>query len=341
MKPNVHSHLVFIFFLLSVVSISAQGIQPANPAPGNDPAKTAIKENAKPLTTFAALKGPSGIALVRLFEKHNAPGSFPFMVTASGNADMVAVKVISGEFEAAILPVNVAAKLFNSSVPIRLAATTGNGMARFLTNDSAIRSLSDLRNKEIFVAGQGATPDLVFRTILSKAGLKPGRDLHLKYTLSYPEAATALAAGRIKYAILPEPFLTVARLSNPSLSSPFDLDILWKSATGQANYPMTALIVSTRIANEHPEAVKTLLGEVKASIAWVNANPASAGTLVQRHDLGLKAQAATVSIPGSNFMYRTAKESRASVEALLTTFLLLAPESVGGKLPDDAFYLDF
>ncbi|MDP2791453.1 MAG: ABC transporter substrate-binding protein, partial [Rectinemataceae bacterium] len=177
-------------------------------------------------------------------------------MTASASADLVAAKVISGEFDAAILPINVAAKLYSSKVPIRLAAITGNGMVSLLTSDPAIHSLADLRGREISVAGQGATPDFVFRTILRKAGLEPEKDIRFNYSLPYPEAAMALAAGKIRIAILPEPFSTMARSANPELISPIDIDFLWKSATGQVSYPMTAFVVTARLAAEMPEAVR-------------------------------------------------------------------------------------
>ncbi len=313
-----------------IILLVAAGIQSAF-AQGQDLRKLVV----------AGLKGPSGIGMVKMFDTVPAVPGAKIVMTAVGSADLVAAKVISGEFDAAILPINVAAKLFTSKIPIRLAAITGNGMVSFLTNDPSIHSLSDLRGREVSVAGQGATPDFVFRAILRKARLDPEKDLKLNYSLPYPEAAMALAAGKIRIAILPEPFATMARTANADIVSPLDIDFLWKSATGQNSYPMTAFVVSSRLASEMPEAVRVLLASYRESIGWVRNNPAAAGVLVERHDLGLKATVASKAIPRSNYVFLTAKEARPAVEALLSTFLAIAPASIGGSLPDGAFYAEF
>ncbi len=190
-------------------------------------------------------------------------------------------------------------------------------MVSFLSSDPSIRSLSDLKGKQVNVAGQGATPDFLFRSLLRGVGIDPEKDLRLDYALPYPETAAALAAGTIANAILPEPFATMARSANPLLRSPLDLGGLWKSQTGQASYPMTAFVVSSRLAAERPEAVKALLEAYSASIDWVKAEPVDAGALVEKEDLGLKAGIAAKAIPYSAYVFTTAHASRPAVEALL------------------------
>jgi NitT/TauT family transport system substrate-binding protein len=295
----------------------------------------------KPIVV-GALKGPSGIGMAKLFETPPSPadGSIVKIVAVPG-ADLMTAKLISGEYDAGVLPVNVAAKLYASGIPIRLAAIVGEGMVSFLSADASIGSLADLRGKRINVAGQGATPDYLFRALLKGAGLDPAKDVGLDYSLPYPEAALALASGKIAYAILPEPFATMARLQNPSLRPVIDLGALWTRATGRASYPMTAFVVSTRLAAERPEAVAAILRDCAASIAWVVARPTEAGALVEKLGLGLKAGVAAKAIPLSAYAFLDARAARPEVEALLGAFLELSPASVGGALPDDGFYASF
>jgi len=290
---------------------------------------------------FAALKGPSGIGMIRLFDSAPQVAGASIQMVAVPSADLMAAKVISGEYDVAVLPVNMAAKLRSAGVPIVMAAIVGDGMVSFLTSDPSVKSLADLKGKEVYVAGQGATPDYLLQRLLVKAGMDPAKDLRLSYSLPYPEMAAALAGGKIQYAVLPEPFATVALAANPSLKAPLDLGALWKGATGQASYPMTALVVSAKLAAEHPDAVKAILKAVSDSIAWVKANPADAGLLVEKNDMGLKAAVAAKAIPRSAYVYVPAPAAKPSVEALLGVFLELAPASVGGKLPDNAFYASF
>jgi NitT/TauT family transport system substrate-binding protein len=289
-----------------------------------------------------ALKGPSGIGMVKLFESAPTPADLsPVELVAVPSADLMTAKLVSGEYDAGVLPVNVAAKLYSSGIAIRLAAIVGDGMVSFLSADPSIASLSDLKGKTINVAGQGATPDYLLRKLLKGAGLDSDKDLRLDYALPYPEAAMALASGKIAYAVLPEPFATMAKMQNPKLRAALDLGALWSAQTAQKNYPMTAFVVSAKLVAERPAAVKTILDACKTSIEWVVANPSDAGLLVEKHDLGLKAAIAAKAIPVSAYVYTPASAARPAIEALLGVFLDMTPASVGGKLPGDDFYADF
>jgi NitT/TauT family transport system substrate-binding protein len=291
--------------------------------------------------SFAALKGPSGIGLIKLFDNPPEVAGFKVQMIAVPSADIMAAKVISGEYDLAVLPINMAAKLRAAGLPLVLAAIVGDGMVSFLSADPSIRQLADLRGKEIFVAGQGATPDYLMQKLLARAGLDPAKDLHLSYSLPYPEMAAAIAGGRIQYAVLPEPFATLALSANPKLSTPLDIDALWKAATGQASYPMTALVVNAKLAAEAPGAIRSLLAAASASIDFVKAQPAAAGLLVEKNEMGLKAPVAEKAIPRSAYVFSSGRDSRQAVEALLKVFLETAPDSIGGRLPDDAFYAFF
>ena len=289
-----------------------------------------------------ALKGSSGIGMIALFDSPPSPadGSSVKLIAVAG-ADLMTAKLISGEYDAGVIPLNVAAKLYNSGIAIRLAAIVGNGMVSFLSADPSVSALADLKGKRINVAGQGATPDFLFRKLLKGAGIDPDSELRLDYSLPYPEAALALASGKIAYAILPEPFTTMAKLQNRDLRSNIDLAALWTRQTGQESYPMTAFVVGAKLAAERPAAVKAILDAYSASIAWVLANPTKAGVLVEAKDLGLKADVAAMAIPRSGYVFTNARASRRADEALLGAFLELAPASVGGRLPDDGFYASF
>jgi NitT/TauT family transport system substrate-binding protein len=301
------------------------------------PAQSASGE---PLTVYA-IRGPSGVAMIRLFENPPVAAGGPVKMEALAQADLIAARFIAGEAKAGMLPPNVAAKIASAGKRIQVAAVTGTGMLSLLTGDSSIRSFGDLKGKSIEVAGQGATPDFVFRRILRFRGFDPDRDMRLNYSLAYPEIAQALIAGRVSTALLPEPFATMARSGRPDLRAVSDVQLEWRRAGGIGNYPMTVLAVDADYARSDPAGIRSLLAAIKASSEWVTANPAEAGALVEKHDLGLRAPVVAAAIPRSNYVFISAREARPALEALYETFLQYSPESIGGKLPGDAFYLDF
>lgn len=290
---------------------------------------------------LGALKGPSGIGMVRMFETppRLAKGE-ALELQAVPSADIMAAKLVAGELDAAVLPVNLAAKLYASGLPYRLAAVVGMGMVSVVTTDPGVRTFEDLAGREVHVAGQGATPEYLIRTIAEARGMDPDRDLNLAFHLPYPEIAASLVADRISLAVLPEPFTTQALAGNPRARVPFSLDELWREATGRPGYPMTAFVMRDSILRDRPASAKALLSAYADSIAWVRANPADAGALVEKHDLGLKAAVAAAAIPRSAYVFIPAPEARADVEALLAVFLRIAPKSIGGRLPDPSFYAE-
>jgi NitT/TauT family transport system substrate-binding protein len=257
---------------------------------------------------------------------------------ALAQADLVAAKFIAGEAKMGILPPNVAAKIASTGQGIQVAAVVGAGMLSLLSADPAVQRIEDLRGRSVEVAGQGATPDYVFRKILLSRGLVPDTDVVLGYSLAYPEIAQSLIAGRLSLALLPEPFATMARAGNPDLRLVGNIQDDWIAAGGSGNYPMTVLVVDGAYAASRPQVMAAVLDRVRESVEWVAAHPAEAGALVEKHDLGLRAPVVAAAVPRSNYLFLAAAEARPSLESLYRAFLEFAPQSIGGALPPDSFY---
>jgi len=300
-------------------------------------ARGANESGVKPLTVYG-IKGSSGVGIVRLFEEPPKIPGFDVKVEALAQADQMAARFISGEARVGILPPNMAAKIALSGKDIRAAAIIGNGMLSLLSSDASVHSIADLRGKTVEVAGQGATPDYVFRRILEFNGLSPERDVALGYSMAPSEIAQSLIAGRVSVALLPEPFATMALTGKPDLVSVVDIQREWTRAGGKENFPMTLLVVDGAFASENPGAVKEILNAVKVSSEWVRTNPADAGKLVEKHELGLSAPVVAAAVPKSNYVFIPPSEGRTALEALFNLFLEYAPASIGGALPGEGFY---
>jgi len=291
----------------------------------------------------AALLGPSGIGMSYLFT--NTPdvgqGTVVSFETA-GSVDILLPKMLNREIDIGILPPNVAAKIYNvNSGSIIAGAIVGNGMLSLITRDASIKKLSDLAGKTISVAGQGSTPEYVIRTLLAKSGI-PADSVTLDFSVPTAEIAAALISNKIDYALVPEPFATVAVMNGSTGDKPVIRAILlrdvWNANGLGTDFPMTLCVVRKEYAEKYPATVRKFLEAYKTSIQWTNANPAEAGKLVEANNMGLKAPIASKAIPSCNFVFIPADEGKQSIEKLLSTFLAYAPESIGGKLPDGSFY---
>ena len=341
--------IISVFLLMAAVAFAGG----KRDSVGDVPAQESPSAGNRTINV-AALNGPSGIPLAYLFEnKPQVPGTdFQFHVVAG--ADVLLPKLLKGEIDAGILPPNVAAKVFTkNNGALVVAAVMGQGMLNLITKDEGIVSLEDLKGKTINVAGQGATPEYMFRYLLEANGIAIAADgvvpdansVSLDFSVPAAEIAADLLAGKIQYAVVPEPFSTVATTKDSSVRRAINLQdefAALNKAIGKdsVTYPMTVLVVRKELAETAPQLVAGLLESAKEAVEWTVAHPSEAGALVQNHTLGLQAPIATKVVPNGAYVFIPAKEARPQLEELYSIFLDFAPESIGGKLPDDSFYFD-
>lgn len=299
----------------------------------------------------AALNGPSGIPMAYLFENKPVVEGAEFDFQTAAGADVLLPKLLKGEVDVGILPPNVAAKVFSkNNGALLVGAVVGEGMLSLITKDGQVNSLADLKGKTVNVAGQGATPEYLFRYLLQANGiavvadgLEPGVDsVALDFSIPAAEIAAALLSGRIQYAVVPEPFATVATTKDAAVRRAVNLQDAYRAVTGDAsaNYPMTVVVIRKELAASSPELVRGFLAAYQEAVEWTLAHPAEAGVLVEKHTLGLQAPITTKVIPNGAYVFVPAVQAQPQLEGLLSIFLDFAPESIGGQLPAQDFYFE-
>lgn len=293
----------------------------------------------------SALSGPSGIGMIHLFENPPKIDGIPSIFTHTPSPDVLLPKLLKGEFHIGILPINVAAKVYNASKgKIILGGVVGQGMLTILSRDTTIKTLEDLKGKKLTIAGQGSTPEYLIRYLSAQKNIPIGRGsnhIQLDFSIPITEIAPALITNKITYALVPQPFSSIIMMQDPqkTIKPVLDLQELYIETTGaKENYPTTGVVVRKEFAQKHPELLRKFLQTYKESIQWVNENPKEAGLLVEKHKIGLKATVATEAIPNSALVWQTAEDAQESIENFLTLFLEIAPSSIGGKIPDEGFY---
>jgi NitT/TauT family transport system substrate-binding protein len=292
----------------------------------------------------SALNGPSAIPMAYLFEHHPPLDGAEATFEVSASPDILLPKMLKGEVDIGILPLNVAAKVYNANNgAIVLAGITGEGMVSLVTKDPQLASLASLKGKRVYVAGQGAVPDYMTRYLLESNGIALGEGadaVALDFSIPAAEIAPAIISGKIDYAVVPEPFSTVITSNNAAFRRAIDFQKEFAALQKDplAVYPVTALVARAEFARLYPETLRVFLEAMEQAVDWTNAKPQEAGQLVQKHTLGLQAPVAARSIPTSAFKFTNAAGARPAVERLLNIFAQNDPASTGGRLPDDGFY---
>ena len=284
---------------------------------------------------FGVLNGPTCIPSAYLLDEN---------VELFADPQALLPKMLKGEIDVGFLPANVAAKVYSSSNgKILCCAITGNGNLSLITTDASVKQLADLKGKSVAVAGQGATPEYIFRYLLQKNGIKADvkNGVSLDFSIPTPQLAAQLISGKIKYAVVPEPFATVAQLKSDKVIAAVDLQSEYEYFEGKGKiYPLTVMVVTKDFAEKNPEALKAFLGEYEKSFKKTLQNPKEAGELCEKFGLGLAAPIIAKSIPKANYVFIPAENPKAKekIEELLNIFLSFDSASIGGKLPDDNFY---
>ena len=293
----------------------------------------------KPRTVrIAALKGPTGLGMIKLFDAQPVLGeNVKPEYTAYAAPDVLLPKLLTGETDIAAIPANLAANLYNKKIPYRLTAVIGTGMLSLITTDPAIKSLEDLKGREVQNTAKGSTPEFIFRHILEKKGLD--KDVKVLFKYSHIELAQTLMAGKETVGILPEPFATKVLLGNKNARIAADLQKEWETLHKEAPvYPMTALVVREALLRDRPDVLDRFIEEYKKSQDWVKANPKAAGAVADRLGFGFSESDAEEAVPRCKLAYIPAQEAKPLLEAEYSVFLKFAPEAIGGKIPDAEFY---
>ncbi len=94
------------------------------------------------------------------------------------------------------------ARMRGAEVVIVGAATNVSSQKLVVNPKSGIRKLEDLKGRIIGVSQYGSDADGFARTVVSKAGLKPEKDVAILQMGGHPQVAAALVAGKIEAGIL-------------------------------------------------------------------------------------------------------------------------------------------
>ena len=284
------------------------------------------------------LAGPTGIGMAGIMEGNE--GAYEFTLCSAAN-DIVAA-IASGSADIAACPTNLAATLYQkTSGAVQLLALNTLGVLHVVTADESIQSVQDLAGRTVYATGQGSVPEYALSYILEQNGLTGS--VTVEYVAEHSELATMLAAGRAQIGVLPEPHVTSALMQNESLRAALDVTALFEEAArvdGKEDMvlSMGCVIVRRAYAQEHPEALAQFMADYAASVEMVNADVSGAAQLVQKHGILPKAAVAERAIPNCHIVFITGEAMRAQIEPLYQLLYDANPASVGGAMPDDAFY---
>lgn len=288
---------------------------------------------------FAVLNGPTGVGAAKLMADNDAGTTANhYEVEVFTANDQVAAGLTNGEIDIAAVASNVAANLYNKTDGgIQMLAVSGLGVLYILENGDTVHSMADLAGRTLYATGQGANPEYVLNYLLTENGVDPA-DVDIQWKTG-DEITTLMVSGEAEVCMLPVPAATAVQLKNTDVREALDLSAEWDSLKNGSRLTMTTIVARTDFIEENPQAVENFLADYAASVDYVNGDPAAASELVAGYGITANAQIAQAAIPKCALVCVTgASDMRGVIQGYYEVLYQANPDSIGGGIPDDAFY---
>ena len=339
--------------LLCVLSLSAAllaGCSTAGDAgtsetPGSSSTPSDVTEMADPIdVNVMALKGPTAMGMVEFMNEADSgtitDNNYHFNITAA--TDEVSAALAQGTTDIAAVPANLASVLYNNTEGgVQVLAINTLGVLYIVESGDTVHSVEDLRGKTIYASGKGNTPEAALNYVLTQNGIDPSADVTIEWKSEQAECLSALMAEENAIAMLPQPFVTTAQAQSESLRVALDLTEEWDALQADSETPSTlvtgVVVARTAFVEEHPEVVSAFLDHYQESVDYVNSNVEEAAQLVGQYEI-VTAEVAQKALPECNIVFIEGDEMKEKLSGYLSVLFEQNPQSVGGALPDDAFY---
>ncbi|MDE6618690.1 MAG: ABC transporter substrate-binding protein [Clostridiales bacterium] len=288
--------------------------------------------------------GAPAISLAALMD--SGYSGFDFTVVPS---EEIAGVVSARTADMAIMPIDAAAKLYNSGTDIVMLSVNTHGNLYMVGNQEDI-ALADLKGKKLGVIGQGSVPDNVLRMLLKDADIDSEiseNEVEGKVALTYNAAPTLIPMfkqGKLDYILLGEPAVTNA-VNATGGKIAMDMQAQWQAAF-DGKFPQACLVAKSSLVNDRKSDVDKFLAAVKNADGWAELNPEKAlkavsDNMKKGNQTTLQALNADI-VKRCNISAVSASDSKTECNAYFEKLHELTAYGLGtpvlAKVPDDKFY---
>ena len=324
---------------------TASSTEPASePAATEAPAETTETAAESAGIRIAGLKGPTTMGLVNLIAQAEAGQTAQdYAFTMYGAADEIVPLLVKGEMDAAAIPANLSATLYQKTGgALEVACINTLGVLYVVELGNNIQSVEDLKGATIVTTGKGTTPEYVLRYVLSQNGIDPDKDVTIEYLSEATEVAARLTTPTTDsstiVAMLPQPFVTsVVAQSEGGVRVALDMNEEWQKVAG-SRLVTGVTVVRKEFAEANPDVMAQLMTDYAASVESVTADLSGTAALCEQYGVVAKAALAEKALPSCNIVFETGDEMKTDLTAYLQVLYDADPASVGGALPGEDFY---
>ncbi|MEV1294312.1 MqnA/MqnD/SBP family protein [Pseudonocardia sp. NPDC049635] len=302
---------------------------------GAEPAADAAAEERPEIRIAVAPSVPLSVPLTGLAASPVATDTAGVRTETARTPDDFRAMFTSGSVDLATMPTAVAANLAARDVPIRVLGVVDSALLK-VVGPAGVQGWDALRGQTVRIPFRGDAADLTFQILAAENGLVPGRDVTIEYGSTLPDTVSEIIAGRVPLAVLPEHFATLTR-TQAGLGEVLDLQTEWTRSTGSGSLPQSAVVVAGEFADRHPELVARIAEQMRETTERISAGATDAERAEIAQATGAPEPMVGAVLPTLRLGWLTRDQARDDITTMLNRFLELSPDSVGGRLPDEAF----
>lgn len=302
--------------------------------------ETASVENNTDAINVSFLKGPTGMGGAYMWTKSdNGETRNNYNISLDTDATTVGPKLMTGEYDIAAVPTNLAASLYQKSQgKVKVIAVNTLGVLYIVTKDGAVKSVEDLKGRTILASGQGTIAEYALNYVLESNDLVIGEDVTIEFATEHAESVTKALAGGYDAILLPEPFVSQISTKDASFSVAINITEEWEK-TGECTLTMGCVAVNTAFYENNKESVVKFIEDYSESVKYVNENIEDAAALIESHDI-MAAAVAKKAVPNANIVCITGAEMKDALSSCYEVLFEQNAKIIGGQLPGDDFYID-
>ena len=336
---------MMIFVIVSCGQTGGTSGDSGSSANGNSDISESVTKVSKTFS-MGVVNGAPALAVANIaggFDFSDEKNDVKTNVNVEKDAHAVLAGLTNGTYDMAILPLNVASKLYNAGkLGVKLVSVNIFSVLHVLTKGE-YNNLNDMKGKVVYAVGtKDGTPVVTLKNILAANGIKfadgdKGADSETVYINAVAEARLVMLAltkkGEADFAILGEPVVSQA-MAKTGAKIAFSVEDEWKKAHPGVGFVQAGLIVKSAVLDNYGGYVDALMEKMGENNAYINEHIETVSDelkLINATLPKLSAETLARCLIGAD----KASFRRADIEAFLKA---LNPADYGGKLPSDDFY---
>ncbi len=242
-------------------------------------------------------------------------------VTVVSSTDALNSAILNGSADIAVMPVNLAQKLYNNDVKIKLLTVNIFGCLYVVGKDN-VSSLSEFKGKEINLVGRNGTPDISLKYLLNKNGVEYLEDkTQTGVKLNYVANDTiipSLKANLIEYALIGEPLVTKACQKVENLKPLINIKEEWEKVTNNKLYTQAGVIVSEKISKDK-RFIRGLYTILNDNVSFVYENVTTLSQIMPNNSALKDIEFTSEILDRCSISCKTAEELEEDINFYLTT----------------------